>query len=259
MSTTPAGEAKIEIGGLFFDDLSQEESVIRLLEAAIAGRGGYVATPNATIAHAAFADSAFASLINRALLVLPDGVGITAAARLLGTPFVHGRQAGVAFGEAVASAAAEAGLSLYLLGGREGVASRAADALRRRHPSLRIAGCRNGYFEDSDRAADAVASSGASLLFCCLGSPRQEYFAAAEAGRLSCPILCLGGSLDIYAGDKKRAPLLFQRAGCEWLWRTLAEPSRIRRLPALFAFLSDIRRLSEKNGPAAKQDPPLSY
>lgn len=243
-------DGKIEIGGLYFDDLSKEEALERLFAAARKRIGCYVTTPNASISQAAFDDDGFRALLNRSLLVLPDGAGVTAAAKKLGRPFRHGRQAGVAFGEAAAAMAASTageGLSLYFLGGKEGVAARAAAALSQKYPSLSVAGCHNGYFDDEEAVLEAIQASGASLLFCCLGSPRQEYFAERNASRLALPVLCLGGSLDIYAGDKKRAPRPVQRAGCEWLWRTLAEPARIRRLPALFAFASHIRRLkSEK-------------
>ncbi len=238
---------KIEIGGLYFDDLSEKEALDRLFQAARRRIGCYVTTPNASIAQAAFDDDNFRALLNRSLLVLPDGAGVISAAKKLGRPFHHGRQAGVAFGEAAAAASAGEDLSLYLLGGKEGVALRAADSLTQKYPGLRVAGCHHGYFDEEQAVAEDIAASGASLLFCCLGSPRQEYFAERNASRLSLPILCLGGSLDIYAGDKKRAPRPVQRAGCEWLWRTLTEPARIRRLPALFAFAAHIHRLkSEK-------------
>lgn len=242
-------ENKIALGNLVFDDLAEQDAAERVIEAAKKQRGVYVVTPNAAMAHNAFTGPDFAAVLEGAFLSLADGVGITGGARFLNCPFENGRVRGVSLGMTVASLAAAEGLPLYLLGGKEGVAAKAAEKLKEKYPALLIAGTQNGYFADREKAViEGIAHSPARLLFCCLGSPLQERFAAACAKQLSLPILCLGGSLDIYAENKHLAPRAVRAMGCEWLWRTLAEPSRFRRLPALFAFVWDLARLKTKKG-----------
>ena len=235
---------KIELGGILFDDIGMIDAAKAILLAAKNGTGGFMVTPNAAITHNAMTDDSFAALLRRAFLTLPDGVGITAAARLLHTPFAHGRVPGVELGEVVIRLAAKAGLSVFFLGGKPGVAQKAAMLLKNRYPSLIVAGTKHGYGIKPESVAKTIRKSGAKIVFCCLGSPLQEKFAEQLSKTLPAPILCLGGSLDIYAENKKRAPYFVRKLCCEWLWRTLAEPARAERLPSLFLFFTDI--LAEK-------------
>ncbi len=197
-----------------------------------------VFTPNAEMLSRAAKDPAFFALLKRAELLLPDGVGVSLAARMQGKRLP--RAPGVEFGEAVAAELAERGGSLFLYGGKEGVAERAAARLSARYEGLVIAGVCHGYGDDAARAAllARLSASPPSALFICLGSPRQESVAAAWREKLPrTAIAALGGSLDVYAGDVRRAPRVFRRCGCEWLWRVLRAPRRVRRLWAIPIFL----------------------
>lgn len=228
-------QRKIKLHPLVFDDIGIHHAAKHVLDLAKKHQSGFVVTPNGVMAMHAIEDPSFSALLQKATLTLPDGVGITAAARLLNIPFSHGRVTGVSLGEEVLRLAAREKLSVFFLGGRPGVAQTAAQKMKRRYPSLLIAGCLHGYSLDKS-ASQTIKQSGAAILFCCLGSPKQEALAEQLSHTLSCPILCLGGSLDVYAGVQKRAPQTIQNLGCEWLWRTLQEPQRLERLPALFSF-----------------------
>lgn len=238
-------KGKITLSPLVFDDIGTQGAAKKVLALAKRQEGGFVVTPNGVIAMHAIEDLSFSALLQKASLTLPDGAGITAAAKLLHTPFLHGRVTGVSLGEEVCRLAAKAGLSVFFLGGKPGVAKCAAQKLSKRYPALSVAGYRHGYALDKS-VVQTVKQSGAAILFCCLGSPKQEAFAEELSHSLSCPILCLGGSLDVYAGLVKRAPEVWQNLGCEWLWRTWQEPHRISRLPALFSFSLIIVQRSAK-------------
>ncbi len=238
-------QGKIALSPLVFDDIGIKNAAKKVLALARKRQGGFVVTPNGVMAMHAIESLSFSALLQKATLTLPDGVGITAAARLLNTPFLHGRVTGVSLGEEVLRLAAEEKLSVFFLGGKPGVAKTAAQKLTQRYPALLVAGCRHGYALDRTVISE-IKQSGAAILFCCLGSPKQEAFAERLSHALSCPILCLGGSLDVYAGVVKRAPEVWQAFGCEWLWRTLREPRRAERLPALLAFSLIIFQRSAK-------------
>lgn len=227
---------KIPLDSLVYDDVGLENAAKTVVNAAKNRQKGFVVTPNAAIAQYAHKHPAFAALLQKAFLTLPDGVGVTLGAKIMGKPFAHGRVAGVALGEAVARLASKEGLALYLFGGKEGVAEKAADRLQEKYPALLVAGTSCGFGYSLTELSKALQGNAVPLVFCCLGSPLQERVAAELCAKADVTVLCLGGSLDVYAGEVRRAPAFWQKAGCEWLWRTLAQPSRIKRLGALFAF-----------------------
>jgi N-acetylglucosaminyldiphosphoundecaprenol N-acetyl-beta-D-mannosaminyltransferase len=171
------------------------------------------------------------------------------AARLQGVR-LPGRVAGVDLIEPLCARFAREGLPVYFLGGRGDTALRAAAAVRARHPQLRVAGARDGYFppsEDSSVAA-AVAACGARVLFAGLGSPRQELWIADHLKETGCSVgIGVGGSLDVLAGNVERAPFAWRKLNLEWLYRLLKEPSRWRRQLALpkFVWLALCERVAE--------------
>ena len=136
------------------------------------------------------------------------------------------------------------GKSVYILGARADVLERAVAELRRRHPRLRIAGYRDGYFrpdEDGD-VADAIRAAGPDLLFVAMSSPRKEYFLGEQGPRIDRIFaMGVGGAIDVMAGETRRAPMWMQRLGLEWLFRLVQEPGRLLRRYATsnarFAFL----------------------
>ena len=224
----------VKILSLRFPLLTETEALRIAARMAAAHRPFSVFTPNAEIANRAARSPAFSDLLNRADLLLPDGVGITLAARLRGARL--SRMPGIDFAERLLAAAPPRGYRVFLLGARPGVAALAGRELERRFPRVRVCGVQDGYFPPGMRRAVAGAVTAASpdLLFVCLGSPLQEEWIAAF--RPPCLAIGLGGALDVWAGCVRRAPDGWQRMGLEWLWRTAKDPARLRRLPALAAF-----------------------
>lgn len=234
---------KTTIRGIRFDNVDMD-GALRLAEEALeSGRTVSVVTPNAEIAQMCIEDAAFAEMINSADIILPDGAGVVMAANILGTP-LRGKVAGVEFGENVLALAAERGKSVFLLGGKPGVADIAAQKLRTQYPALQIVGTHDGYFTKAGAENDAVLqkinASGAEILFVCLGAPLQEKWLYKNKDKLPRVRLaaCLGGSLDIYAGTAKRAPSFFIRAHLEWLYRLIKEPKRIGRMMKLPKYIA---------------------
>jgi len=198
-----------------------------------------VITGNPEFVMLARRDAEVAAIARRADLVIPDGTGIVAAARLLGHP-LPGRAPGRLLVDALLPTFAERGLSLYLLGAGDGVAERAAARLRRRRPDLRIAGTHAGSASDDD-AADLVARAAPDVLLVAYGMPQQERWIARNLARLPSVRLAMGvgGVFDQLAGVGVVPPALVHAVGLEWLWRLAREPRRWRRqrvLP-LFALL----------------------
>ncbi len=232
---------RILVRGVYFDNVTLDEASDRLRQSVRDGVRETVFTPNSEIVQACIDEPALYDVVNAATLVIPDGIGVVKASRILKTP-LKGKVAGVDLGKCVISFAAEDGVPVYLLGGKPGVAETASDKLCAAHAGLRVVGARDGYFakagEETDEVVRAVNESGAQVLFVCLGAPAQEKWIVENRDRMPHVrvFLGLGGSLDVYAGTVKRAPKIFIRLGLEWFYRLLKEPRRIGRMMRLPKF-----------------------
>ncbi len=218
-----------------------------------------VVTPDASAVVRAQRDPELREIIEQADLVAPDGAGVVLAARLLNLP-VNVRCAGCDMVEQLCQAAANKGRAVYLLGGEPGVAEQAAANLQKRISGLQVAGCHDGYFSDEEepQIVEDIRSKRPGVLLVALGIPRQEKWIKKHLEELGVPIcIGVGGSLDVISGRKRRAPVWMQRAGLEWLYRTMKEPSRLPRLVALPKIVwMSIRELLRP--PAAGSSPPDS-
>ncbi len=228
---------RIDVLGVGFDDVTIPQAVERA--AAWIGEGGfhYAVTPNAEFVQRAQKDPDFRAALNGADLVLPDGVGVIYAAKILGRP-LQGRAPGCDFADALCARLAQSGGKLFLLGAKPGVAEQAADALRRAHPGLEVCGTHDGYFQQDAPVAQEICAAGADAVFVCLGAPKQEQWMISWGPSTGAAFLVgLGGSLDVFAGTVKRAPPAWRKLGLEWLYRLVKQPSRITRMAKLPLFL----------------------
>ena len=224
--------------GVHFHAVTLQQAVELAMSRIRARQKGYVVTPNPEIVDLCRKDSDFMGMVNHAALVLPDGIGIIYAAKILGEELC-GKVAGIDFAESLAAAMAKEGMRLYLLGAKPGVAEKAGKNLCAKYPGLVLAGTHDGYFSDEQEAVEAInACGGADVVFVCLGAPKQEKFISAHIEEIHATLYCgLGGSLDVFAGEVKRAPDIFIRLGLEWFYRLLKQPSRIGRMMKLPKFL----------------------
>ena len=136
----------------------------------------------------------------------------------------------------VCAEAAGRGWSVLFVGGAPGIPDRAAENLAAANPGLRVAGAVSpeyGFERDPEklsRVASQVRSSGADVMFLCLGAPKSEKILHGHLGDFGIPFsLCVGAAVDFAAGNVKRAPSWMQRAGLEWLYRFSREPRRLFR------------------------------
>ena len=238
---------KINIRGISFDNVTMAEA-ITLAENEIKKEGvSVVITPNAEIAQMCLEDPHIHHIVTQAEIILPDGAGIIMASEILKTPLKE-KVAGVEFGMEICSLAEKKDYSLFLLGGKPGVAELSAEKLKAKFPKLTIAGTSDGYFKKSGIENDAVIkkinTSGADILFVCLGAPTQETWIMENKAKLTSVRLaaCLGGSLDIYAGTAKRAPKIFIKLRLEWFYRLLREPRRLGRMMKLPRYIKGAKQ-----------------
>lgn len=130
------------------------------------------------------------------------------------------------------AAAERAGISIYLFGTTQTTLNLLRIELGKRFPQLIIAGSQSSRFreisrEEADADAQTIIASGARLVFCGLGCPRQEIWVHAMRSRIPCPLVAVGAAFALWAGERPMAPSWMQRTGLEWLYRFAQEPSRL--------------------------------
>ena len=231
---------EVEVVGINIDNVNMDEAAALMEEFLETDRCSKVFTPNSEILLTAVRDREFESVLSSGHLVVPDGIGVVIASRFYGTPLKE-RVAGFDLMMRLMDIADSRGKSVYLLGGREGVAEEAAIKLTESYSSLRIAGTRNGYFEEDSEndIVNEINNSKADILLAALGAPKQEKFIYKHSDKLKVKIaMGVGGSLDVLAGKVKRAPEFYQKAGLEWFYRLVKEPRRIIRVLRIPKFIA---------------------
>lgn len=237
-----ANYEKINVRGVDFLNVTLSEAAEVGKEMLAGDKVCTVFTPNAEIVQLCIEQNEYYNLYNGGDMVVADGAGVVKAAKILKKP-LKGKVAGVELGEKMLEYCAQSGDTAFFLGAKPGVAAEAARRMAEKYPGLTVAGVHDGYFKKSGEESDAVIAeineSGAKLLFVCLGVPVQEQWISDNKGKLTSArmCMCLGGSLDVYAGAVKRAPKIFIKLSCEWLYRLLKEPKRIGRMMKLPKFL----------------------
>lgn len=230
----------VQLRGVNFTPGSLDELSEHILGRIKAGEQTAVFTPNSEIVQLCIDDPSLYEVINSAEVVIPDGIGVVKAAKILKLP-INQRVPGIELGERMISLADES-MPVFFMGGKPGVAETAAEKLKEKYPSLTVCGTHDGYFkkegEENDAVIDEINKSGAKVLFVCLGAPAQEKWIHSYRDRLPGVQLMmgLGGSLDVFSGNVERAPEFFCKTGLEWFYRLLKEPWRIGRMMNLPKF-----------------------
>jgi N-acetylglucosaminyldiphosphoundecaprenol N-acetyl-beta-D-mannosaminyltransferase len=218
-----------------FHPLAFDQAVEWIVNAAKAGVGGVVCTPNVDYVVRARRDRAFQAAIAAADLRVPDGMWIVYAARIAGLP-IRESVTGRLLVPAVARLVQDAGIPIALYGAGPGIATAAAEALRRRYPALKIVATVTpptpfhiGSAADQ-RGVEELRKAGAGVIFVALGAPKQEIWMERHRDELSGTVLVgVGAAFDIIAGRFREAPRWMTRTGLEWLFRLVQEPRRLAR------------------------------
>ncbi len=232
MTTSTAGSSKVNVLGVGVDDCNLAELLERVSELARGGRST-VMYANIHTLNTAYVDEQCRQAMNQADVVYCDGAGVVWGARLLGQRLPE-RMTGADWIYPLCQSCAEKGLSLYLLGGRPGVAEAAARKLMDGYPGLSIVGTHHGYIhaasQETEGAIAAVNEANPDILLVGMGTPLQEKWIAAHRDELEVPVVWAVGALfDFVAGVAPRGPRWMLDHGLEWLYRLGVEPGRMWR------------------------------
>ena len=205
---------------------------------------------NAHCVNVALENAAYSKALQQTGTILPDGIGVSLAARYQKVQMVQNLNGTDLFPK-LCRRLADAGHSIYLLGGEPGVTNKLVANLQRDIPNLVIAGHQHGFFDQgSDSVVDEINRSGADVLFVAMGVPLQELWLTRYHDLLQPRLrFAVGGCFDFHSGMKKRAPMWVRECSMEWAFRLWLEPGRMwrRYLIGNLKFVFNILKVSHLN------------
>ena len=179
----------------------------------------------------------FKKILDEAELIVPDGIGIKIGLKLKG--YNVERVPGIDFARTLLDWCAKNNKPVAIIGSKEEVISKAVENLKNEISGLDIVYYHNGYFDNNEEIYNSLKEANARLVLVALGSPKQEFFIyKAKQVLPPCLMIGIGGSLDVWSGNVKRAPKIYQKLCIEWLYRTICQPERLKRIfPTIPLFL----------------------
>ncbi len=228
----PRRPAAIRILDCSVDPVTEEEALRWCLETCRSSpRARVLLTANASHLVDMQDDPALRQAAMAADMVVPDGMSLVWAGRLLGAQMPE-RVAGIDLMQELLRRAPGERLRVFLLGTKPAVIARFVERCRRDFPGLEIAGWRDGYFgpEEHEAVIRQIAEARADMLFVAMPSPFKDVWCERHRDRFGVKLIMgVGGAFDVLAGEVQRAPRWMQRAGLEWAWRLWLEPRRLWR------------------------------
>lgn len=232
-----AEHGKADVLGVQVDNITMAEAVDAILGIRGSKTSFSIYTPNAEMVMEAKKNSSFMDILNRASMVVPDGAGVVIGARILGEAITE-KVAGVDLVENILSSGEK--LSLYIFGGKPGVAEKAASNISEKYKEISICGTDHGYHstKENDSVIERIVAAKPDLLLVGLGVPRQEMWIDANISKFD-SVVCIGcgGTIDVFSGEVKRAPGFFIKMNLEWFYRLIKQPSRLTRMLRIPVFL----------------------
>lgn len=213
--------------------LIAKNELSKRIEQALIGKDNnrlFIVTANPEILLKAWHNEAYGTLLNSANIVVADGVGIVLVARFLYRVNIP-RVTGVDLADDILALAVKHHKRVFLLGGSETANEKAIKKFKDKGLESRGLG---GNFSET-QAMGAIRAFEPGILFVALGAPKQEIFISnllkTQNAKVNAIIaMGIGGTVDVWAGDKPRAPRLLRRLGLEWFWRLILEPRRLPRI-----------------------------
>lgn len=229
----------IKILGVKIHQVTNETAYNRFLHLMEQPELSMIVTPNTEIVMMAQEDAALKEILQDAELVIPDGIGLVYASKIHQLGLTE-RVTGIDTMDKMLKYCNNNKKSIYLFGGKPGIAEKAGEKMKETYPNLTIKGIRDGYFkkEEEDKIIDHINEVKPDILFVALGAPKQEKWVYANRKLLNAKVaMGVGGAFDVWSGSTKRAPKLFQDLHLEWFYRLLKEPSRVGRMMSLPKFM----------------------
>lgn len=229
---------RINVGGLFFDNVDMHEALARVQEKIehpelfVKESSLLMAANQDIFNHVGKYRNVSLERLNRAFLIIPDGYSIVLGAKYLGSPLKE-RVPGPDLMSEFMAVSVQKGYRNFFLGAAEGVAAKMAENFLAKYPALQISGVYSPPFgdfseEEKSKIKNMINKSNSDVLWVSFGCPKQEWWILENEAELNVPVIAgVGAAFDFHSGNKRRAPLFLQRFKLEWLYRLFQEPRRL--------------------------------
>lgn len=200
----------------------------------------FIVTANPEIVTYAQSDTEYERILKGADFIIPDGVGIIFASKLLGNPLLE-RLTGFDLMERLLSVSNTHKYKVYLLGTEPNVIDLSAANIKKKFSNINIVGFHHGYFDNDEHIIREINIKMPDIIFVGTGFPRQEKWIANNLPKFRKGVFMgVGGCLNVWAGVDKRAPKIWRDLHLEWGYRLVKQPSRYKRMLAIPVFLKKV-------------------
>ncbi len=232
----------IRMYGLPIDVVTLESAFERFKQLLDRSVFSFICTPNTEIVMVARKDEELKEILKSSDMNIPDGIGLVIASKIHKLGLIE-RVTGVDMMEKMLEFCNYSRKSIYILGGKPGVAEMAVHNIKEKYSNIKVEGYKHGYFngDEEKEIIKNINKISPDILFVALGAPRQEKWIYNHRKDLNVKIaMGVGGGVDIWAGTAKRAPQVFRILGLEWFYRLLKEPWRFKRMLILPKFMIQV-------------------
>ena len=222
----------------YVNNMDIPETVVaieQMISDGASGKKSYIVPINVDVVMKIENDSELKRVVDNADMVLVDGKPLVWISKLHGIP-VKAKVSGSDLVPFLCEVAAEKGYSIYILGGKAGIADQARKILKHKYPQIKIVGTYAppfGFEKDEielEKINSMISSVHPDLLIVCFGCPKQEKWIYENYQKYDAKVsICAGATVDFLAGNVKRAPKWMSEHGLEWFYRFMKEPKRLFR------------------------------
>lgn len=218
---------RVKILGVPYDNITRLDAIKRLCSILSCQNKSLILFLNVDCLKKAAQDEEYRYILNKADLVLSDGIGLKIASRLFGERMKENCN-GTDLSPLILGLAAKRGHKIFLLGGKEGIAQKATENVKSDFPGVQIIGYHHGFFDNDEDIIQKINSSAADILFVATGVPKQEKWIYRNRDKLNPKVyLGVGALFDYLSWAIPRAPLGMRKVHLEWLWRIMINPKRM--------------------------------
>lgn len=217
----------------YVNNVNMDEAIQAIEDMIASEKKSYIVAINVDVVMKIENDSHLKEITDKADMVLVDGKPLEWIAKWHKRP-IKAKISGSDLVPILCEIAAEKGYSIFIIGGKEGIAEKAKQNLERDLPGIKIVGTYAPPFgfekneRELSRINKMISNVHPDILIACFGCPKQEKWIYENYQKYDAKVsVCAGATVDFLAGNVNRAPKWMSDHGLEWFYRFLQEPKRM--------------------------------
>lgn len=224
---------KVKLLNTYVNNLNISETIDTIEKLINSDKKSYLVAVNVDVIMKIENDSYLREITDNADMVLVDGKPLIWISKIHRKP-IKAKISGSDLVPLLCKVAANKGYTIFILGGKDGIADKAKQNLEKQYSSIKIVGTYAPPFgfeksqEELDKINSMISVVRPDMLIVCFGCPKQEKFIFENYQKYDAKVsICAGATVDFLAGNVKRAPKWLSDHGFEWFYRFTQEPKRL--------------------------------